>query len=154
MKTINQSIGGVKTRGDFRQLNKRAELERQRASDRREVDLPHDHPIWEAWQRLKEYYGAAFTNDPEPNATWIFNLQDLSADQIGNGVRNLKHHPRQFAPNPGEFRDLCLTNFDWETRAQRQDFTGRAQIENLTGKERRIAERKVQLAKLRAEVGL
>ena len=78
-----------------------------------------DHPIWEMWLRLTEYYGSAFTHEPEPTATWIYHLQDLSAEQIGNGIRNLIHHDSEFAPNPGQFKDLCLADFDWERRAHK-----------------------------------
>jgi hypothetical protein len=79
-----------------------------------EIDITPEHPIWEAWIRMIEYYGSAFTFGEAPSATWIYHLQDLTAEQIGQGIRNLPRHESAFPPNPGEFKDLCLNDHDWE----------------------------------------
>lgn len=156
IKTPQSLLGSVSTRGEFRALSERAEQGRLRGSE----SLPDSSPIWDAWENLKAAYPTSTVNwDAEPPPIWCATLGDLSGEQLLNGLRNLRHHHdsrggNDFPPNVAQFRDLCLTNFEWETRAHRQDFTGRAQIEDLTGKERRIAERKAQMAKLRQEVGL
>jgi hypothetical protein len=80
-------------------------------------------------------------------------LQDLTAAQIGNGIRNLPHHPSDFPPNPGQFKDLCMNNFDWETRAQRTA-PPPIMLEDETTKAAKLVERKAQLAKLRASTGI
>lgn len=122
--------------------------------------MPGNSPIWDAWENLKAAYPTSTVNwEAEPPAMWCALLGDLSADQLLNGLRNLVHHRdargnSDFPPNGPQFRDLCLANYRWETAAQRNDFTGHAQLEDLTAKEKRISERKEQLAKLRSEVGL
>ncbi len=54
---------------------------------------------------------------------WFSVIGDLSAEQIGNGVRNLINFAddngnASFPPNAGQFRDLCLSSFDWEHTRQ------------------------------------
>jgi hypothetical protein len=133
-KLIGDRLDALATRGDARKL-----MESGRHENEPEIELTPDHPIWEAWLRLTEYYGAAFTYGDEPSATWIYNLQNLSADQIGNGIRNLAHHESAFPPNPGQFKDLCLCDYGWERRGHKVIDTSNM-IENKTAKEKRKAE--------------
>lgn len=88
---------------------------------------------------------------------WAHVLSDLNFEQLANGVKNLVHHRdakgcNDFPPNAGQFRDLCLSNFEWERRAHKPcEFAG---IEDLSAKELRIKQGLTELQKLRREVGL
>ena len=89
---------------------------------------------------------------------WAHVLSDLSFEQLATGVKNLIHHrdakgANDFPPNAGQFRDLCLTNFDWEARAQK-NFVAPVALDDLTTKERRRQEGIEAIRKLRAEVAL
>jgi hypothetical protein len=79
-------------------------------------------------------------------------LQDLTADQIGNGIRNLPRHDSAFPPNPGQFKDLCLAYFDWEHK--RLKYIPPTGIEDKTAKEARRAMGIDELKKLRESLGL
>lgn len=148
MKTPQDLLTGIKTRGDFRELTKSA-----RHESAPEIDLAPDHPIWEAWTRLVEYYGAAFTYGPEPSATWVYYLQDMTPEQIGHGIRNLPRHDSAFPPNPGEFRDLCVSDFDWEHRRLKYVEPPIA-LEDETAKAKRVADGLSAIRNLRKDAGL
>jgi len=79
-------------------------------------------------------------------------LQDLTEAQIGNGIRNLPRHESAFPPNPGQFRDLCLTDFDWEHK--RLKYIPATGIEDKTAKESRRAMGIDAIRSLREQVGL
>jgi hypothetical protein len=158
MDKLNTLLGPIRTRGEFRALNERAEQGRSRMSV---SELSPESPIWDAWESLKAAYpGSTAGWDSEPPTVWCALLGDLTGEQLLNGLRNLVRHvdsrgqTSAFPPSAPQFRDLCLTNYAWETAAQRNDFTGCAQIEDLTGREKRIAERKAQLKQLREQSGL
>lgn len=148
IKTPQAILGKLATRGDLRKLMKSAQQESER-----DCEIPADSPIWEAWLRLSEYYGAAWTFGAEPTATWVYNLRELTGDELGNGIRNLSHHPGSFPPNPGQFVDLCKTNFDWERQCHKILRTDNM-IEDLTTKEARRKERIEEMKKLKASSGL
>jgi len=100
-----------------------------------------------------EYYGSAFTFGEAPSATWIYHLQDLTAEQVGQGIRNLPRHESAFPPNPGEFKDLCLTDYDWEHRRLKY-VEPLIALEDETAKAERIAKNLAWIKKLREESGL
>lgn len=83
---------------------------------------------------------------------WAHVLSDLNIGQLANGVKNLIHHrdargSNDFPPNAGQFRDLCLSNFDWERQCHKE-FSPPA-LEDHTAKERRRQEGLEQMKKLR-----
>jgi hypothetical protein len=89
---------------------------------------------------------------------WAHVLSDLNYDQLATGVKNLIHHRdgkggNDFPPNAGQFRDLCLTNFDWESAAHRMPVEP-VVLEDLTAKEQRRQHGIDQIKKLREEIGL
>lgn len=89
---------------------------------------------------------------------WAHVLSDLSFDQLATGVKNLIHHRdargfNDFPPNAGQFRNLCLTNFDWESQAHRRPVEPIA-LEDLSAKERRREQGLIEIKKLREELGL
>lgn len=105
------------------------------------------------WSQIKSAFPGPTANwEAAPPMIWAYAIDGLSPEQIANGVRNLVRDSREFPPNAGQFRDLCLTDFDWEHK-QIKYFppTG---IEDLTAKEKRHAEGLEAIRKLRAEVGL
>ncbi len=70
---------------------------------------------------------------------WYAMISDLSEDQLIAGVRNLPHHAdskgrNDFPPNAGQFRDLCLTNFDWERQCHKV-YEPELRLEDKTAKE-------------------
>lgn len=70
---------------------------------------------------------------------WAHVLSDLTLEQLIQGVRNLIHHRdskggQDFPPNAGQFRDLCLTRFDWEQQCHKV-FPPETLLEDITGKE-------------------
>ena len=156
MKTPSQMLGQIQTRGEFRELN--ALAERESCSADRKASISPDSPIWDAWEAIKAFYPGSTANwDSEPPMMWAHVLFDLNLEQLANGVKNLIHHrdakgANDFPPNAGQFRDLCLTNFDWERRAHKICDVGG--IEDLTAKETRIKQGLTELQKLRQEVGL
>lgn len=119
-------------------------------------NLPPNHPLWELWQRMSEIYGHQWASQQgdEPNDTWLRGLGDLSPAQFGAGLRALLDRQDSWPPNLVEFRQLC-TGYDpqaWERQAHRT--VDRPALEDLTSKDRKLAERKAELAKLREETGL
>ena len=88
--------------------------------------LATDSPLWDVWESIKAFYpGSTAGWDSEPPMMWAHVLNDLSYDQLANGVKNLIHHrdsrgANDFPPNAGQFRDLCLTNFNWERQCHRE----------------------------------
>ena len=89
---------------------------------------------------------------------WAHVLNDLTLEQLGNGIRNLIHHRdaqgrNDFPPNAGQFRDLCLNNFEWERRCHKP-IAMENLIEDKTSKEKRKAEGLEKIRALRREIGL
>ena len=152
METPKDTLTNIRTRGDFRALSERASQGRPRESASEK--LPSDSPIWDAWENLKAAYPASTANwEAAPPDVWAAMLGDLTGEQLLNGLRNLVHHQdsrgrNDFPPNAPQFRDLCLSDFHWESAAQRIDFTGTALIEDLTSKEKRNADGKAHMAKI------
>lgn len=154
MDTPKSVIGQTQTRGEFRALSERAELGSRRALE----SLPADSPLWDAWEQIKAFYpGSTAGWDAEPPLMWAHVLSDLTFEQIGQGVKNLIHHAdakgrNDFPPNAGQFRDLCLTNFDWERQCHRIDET--IALEDKTAHERRCAVGLDRIRSIRQEAGL
>lgn len=157
MKTPNQLVGLIQTRGEFRELSARAEHGRLDAA--KSKALPTDSPLWDVWESIKAFYpGSTAGWDSEPPLMWAHVLSDLNYEQLAAGVKNLIHHRdgrggNDFPPNAGQFRDLCLTNFDWESAAHRRPVEPVA-LEDLTAKEQRRQQGIDQIKKLREEMGL
>lgn len=89
---------------------------------------------------------------------WYVTIADLAPEKIANGVRNLQHHKdkdgrNEYPPNAGQFRDLCINNFDWERQCHKE-MDRSTLLENTTGKEKRAAEGLANIRKLREETGL
>ena len=113
---------------------------------------------------LKAIYGSKFDMQfntaaevRDSKAMWGEDIEALSEQRLLACLRNAKRqmksgHPDYHWPNIGLI--LGYAGSDWESAAQRNDFTGCAQIEDATGKEKRIAERKAQLKQLREQSGL
>jgi hypothetical protein len=116
MKTPDTIMGEVRTRGDFRQLSASALSDVKRQSDT--PDLPDGHPLWELWESMTEFYGAAFLSQygDRPTWAWLEALQDLSVADYGTGMAALKNRTSSFPPNPGEFR--AMAGVSWEHRRQ------------------------------------
>ena len=142
MESPKDILGNLKTRGDFRQLIESRPQESK-------PDFDSSGLMWELWDRLTEYYGAAFTSQygEEPNATWAHELRMLTADQFRRGFELLKTRDSSFPPNPGELVNLIASDNYWEHRASRMPAPPTA-IEDLTSKEKRQAEGLVELRKI------
>lgn len=106
------------------------------------------------WEQVKSAYPGPTANwDAEPPAIWAYAIDGLTGDQVANGVRNLVHHASEFPPSAGQFRDLCLTSYTWQTRCHKTIDTSHL-IEDTTAKEERCTEGLNAIRALRAEVGL
>lgn len=77
---------------------------------------------------------------------WAYAIEGLTGDQVANGVRNLARRNSEFPPNAGQFRELCLTDMEWEHR--RLKYFELA-LEDETAKERRRLEGIEAIKKLR-----
>ena len=114
MQTPKGLLSSIQTRGDFRALNERSLRGRPPsiASER------PSHPIWEVWKQIKSAYPGPTTNWEEvPPDVWAYAIDDLSAEQIGNGIRALGRRADPFPPSAGEFREMCTGGSDsaeWE----------------------------------------
>lgn len=145
----------IQTRGEFRALSERAERENRHGLE----SIPADSPLWDAWEQIKAFYpGSTAGWDAEPPLMWAHVLSDLTFEQIGQGVKNLIHHHdsrgrNDFPPNAGQFRDLCLTNFDWERQCHKV-FETENLLEDKTAHERRCSEGLERIRKIREEAGL
>lgn len=118
-------------------------------------ELPPEHPIWDVWNQVKSAFPGPTANwEDEPPAIWAYAIDGLTNDQLRNGVHNLTRDAREFPPSAAQFRDMCLMSYEWEHAALKHDFTGYAQLEDLTGKEAKMAERKSMMAALREQTGL
>ena len=149
METPRTLLTGLQTRGDFRRVIERAN------SANRDLpsELPPEHPIWDVWAIMRDQYGAQWTHGEEPSMGWVLALRDMSQEQLRNGVYNLSHREdTKWPPNAQEFRDLCLTNFAWETRCHKILPTDNM-IEDITGKEKRCAEGLEKIRALKEQFG-
>lgn len=119
------------------------------------ASVPSDHPLWDLWRFFGEFYGAAFASQygDEPNATWLHTLSDLRPEDYRRGVDLLKHRASPFPPNPAEFLELLGSDNAWERRCHRP-FGAENLIEDTTGRERRIANRKARWQEFRRSVGV
>lgn len=151
METSREVLDQFKTRGDLR----RASAPSLRESDSGSLRVPSDHPLWDLWRFLGEFYGSAFASQygDEPNATWAHALSDLKPEDYRRGVDLLKHRASSFPPNPAEFLELLGSDNAWERQCHRVIDTSHM-LEDKTGKARRIAERKSRWAQLREECGI
>lgn len=126
MERINHMLDRLSSPQDSAQASERQQREklRENANLRERGEIPTDHPIWDVWQAIKGFYPGVTVNwDAEPPLSWYATVGDLTAEQLGNGVRNLVHFHDDdgrvgFPPNAGQFRNLCLNSFDWEHRRQ------------------------------------
>ena len=117
-----------------RQPNVLSKQDSQQQSDR--LEIPTDHPLWDLWRHLSEFYGAAFTSQygDEPNVTWAGMLRELTPAQYAQGIELLKHRDQSFPPNPAEFLALIGNDKTWERRCHKPFDESRA-LENKTAKE-------------------
>jgi len=83
---------------------------------------------------------------------WAHAIDDLKPEQVANGVKNLTRREGAFPPSAGEFRDMCLTNYEWETRCHKILPTDNM-IEDITGKEKRRAEGLEKIRALKQQFG-
>lgn len=147
MKTPNELMDPVQTRGDFRRLSESAHDATGRSSEY--PDLPEDHPLWEVWQTLSEIFSSFVSlYGEQPSWGWLGVLGDLSAADLGQGVMAIRDNPGEFPPNASEFFQMCRP----ELPQQRRQRVGKAPKElpfNPT-KEFKLE----QIRKLREEHGL
>jgi len=109
-----EPVGKVMNKaGSYQGLRERAEQERRQGLD-------DNHPIWDVWLQIKSAYPGPTVNwDDEPPMIWAYAIDGLTETQVANGIKNLVHHSSEFPPSAGQFKDLCLNNYEWESRAQR-----------------------------------
>ena len=113
---------------------------------------------------LKAIYGSKFDmqfNTPaevrQSKAMWCEDIEPLPESRLMACLRNAKREMKSGNPDyqwPNIGLILGFNGGDWERSAHRRDFTGTAALEDKTAKERKLEERKAQLAKLREECGL
>ena len=101
-------------------------------------NLPASHPMWTLWLRLSEMYPNqwASSQGSEPCTTWIKGLEDVSNDQLANGLRALVKSGEQWPPSLPVFRQLCLNEDpgQWERQAHKLYEPDRL-LEDKTAKE-------------------
>lgn len=115
--------------------------------------MSSNHPIWDVWKQIKSAYPGPTANwDAEPPMIWAYAIEGLTPDQLANGVRNLARRAEEFPPNAGQFRDLCLTDFDWEHK--RLKYVPPIGIEDQTAKAKRTASGLDAIRALREATGL
>jgi len=90
------------------------------------------------WFRFSEIYGHQWASQhgDSPTDTWIRGLDDITAEQLGSGLRALLHRAEKWPPNLIEFRNLCK-NYDpggWERQAHKI-YEPERRLENKTSKE-------------------
>ena len=150
MQTPENLLTGIKTRGDFRALNAHASQESRLLPD---SEMPPEHPIWDVWNQIKSAYPGPCSNwEVSPPMIWAYAIEGLTPDQLANGVRNLARRAEEFPPNAGQFRDLCLTDFDWEHK--RLKYVPPIGIEDQTAKAKRTTEGLDAIRALREATGL
>lgn len=115
-------------------------------------NLPSNHPMWELWERMGEMFGHQWASQQgdSPNDTWLRGCADLSVEQLSEGLKALLKRGDDWPPSLPAFRALCREN--WESRIH-QPFVSTTALEDLSTKERKLAERKAALAQLRKDTG-
>jgi hypothetical protein len=103
-------------------------------------------------------YGHRWTSQQgeEPNDTWIRGTYGLTTDQIARGLSQCVNLAHDWPPTLPEFRKLCLDDPGvprWECRAHKIIDPGTL-IEDKTAREKRVADGREQIAKLREATGL
>lgn len=123
----------LKTRGDFRQLAESSKPENA-------PDFDSQGLMWEVWDRMTEYYGAAFVSQygEEPSATWAAYIQKLTPEQVRQGFELLPTRDSAFPPNPGEFINLIGTDSSWQRQCHKHYQPDRM-LEDKTAREKRQA---------------
>lgn len=119
-------------------------------------ELHEDHPIWDAWTQIKSAFPGSTVNwEIDPPAIWGHAINDMNHEQVANGIRNLVHFDNNgFPPSAGQFRDLCLTNFDWQERAHKLAFESPPVLEDLTAKEKRVEQGLTEIQKIKEMMGI
>ncbi len=143
MKTPKDKLTNLATRGDARRLlNESQQQESERAEFKAE-NIPTEHPIWDLWQYLSGYYGAAFTSQygDDPDPVWLYELRDLTPADYRVGIERLKFHESSFAPNPGEFIGLVhggataqerASHVEWQPAGLLEDEKAKAKKQEAT----------------------
>ena len=146
-QTPGTLLTGLRTRGDFRALSEHASQGSRLLPD----SVTPEHPIWDVWNQIKSAYPGPCANwEVEPPMIWAYAIEGLKPEQLINGVKNLTRRDSAFPPSAGEFRDMCLTNYEWETRCHKILRTDNM-IEDTTKKEQDRLWRIEQMKQLRAE---
>lgn len=106
---------------------------------------------------MGEMYGHSWGSQQgdTPNDTWIRGLEGVSNEQLAVGLRSCLDRHGDFPPSLPEFRQVC-TGHDpcaWE-RQSHKTYDQSQLLEDKTGNERKLEERKSALAKMREDVGL
>lgn len=73
------------------------------------------------WHRMTEIYGHKFISSygEEPNDSWCRLMQDVTPEQIANGLERLTERDDPWPPTGLEFRNLCvnrLSDIEWQQK--------------------------------------
>jgi hypothetical protein len=69
--------------------------------------------LWDFWALMQDKYGAQWQFGDEPCMGWVHELQDITPEQVKQGVENLSaREDTKWPPNAVEFKALCLSG--WE----------------------------------------
>lgn len=151
MKTPADILGNVKTRGDLRRVSASSLPTNKPLTE----SVPADHPIWQLWRFMSEFYGAAFASQygDTPNASWVHALRELEPRDYRRGIDLLTHRDNSFPPNPGEFVAMIGNDTSWERQHHKIIDTTHL-IEDTTAKEKRCADGLDAIRALREQVKL
>ena len=110
------------------------------------------------YSAIRALYGSKFDQQfhserdvVESKQIWGHDIAEMTDGQLLGCIQNVKSrlkegHPDWLWPNIGLIIGFQASN--WEHAASRVDFTGTALLEDMTAKERRVANGKEQLASI------
>lgn len=150
MTTPKDVLDPIKTRGDFRRLNERAQ---QGIDSANANEISSDNPIWDIWDAIRQAFPGPTANwSDEPEPAWAYAVRDLTTDQVRCAIERMMNSGREFPPTAPQFRQWALDPDPeaWR-RASHRPVAGRKRIGSTRLS---LEERKARLAALRKETGL
>lgn len=115
MDNISDLINRVHPLNDSSLSAKSANDSQTETCTNTKLTLSHSH-IEKLWEKLAAMFGhkwtSTFGEEVDPTGVWLTCLQDLTTQQLADGLSSIARSGREWPPGAPEFRALCLPNAD------------------------------------------
>jgi uncharacterized protein YdaU (DUF1376 family) len=100
-----------------------------------------------SWSSFVSLYGE------EPNAAWVWALQDFTEEQLMRGYQLSLDEGGDFPPSLSEFMVKCRTDTNWEAKRLHKEFRPERAIEDKGKQERTDAAAQQALREMKQKLG-